>query len=245
VTVDELDLISRLGEVDTLCDEAIAGAEMTLRKAIFASEPEKTVVAKHMRRPRRPRRYLIGIAGVAASAIIVVGALAFVGGGRSAPTHAVLGHGPVATHPTTGSGRDARATIRLASYSFNLPSGYRPVHNSCGVSWLSQRPRMSYVGATSFAHSTNGGCVAAFLAAGVVAQRPAASRPVRVGQYQGFVVSGSGSAVVLYVEIPAAGTDHALVLIANGLTADQVIAIAASGLHSSIGAHLSCTSGCG
>jgi hypothetical protein len=245
VTVDEMELIGRLGEVDPLSDEALAGAEMTLRKAIFASETLETAAGRDMRRPRRPRRYLIGISGVAASAIIVVGALALVaGGGRPAPTHAAFGPRPDVTRPTTGNLRASGTSIRLASYSFNLPSGYKPVRSPCAVAWPSHGPRMSFAGATSFARSTDGGCVAVFLAAGVAAQPPEGAQPVQVGSYKAYLVTGTHSGVVLFVEIPARETDHALVVIANGLTPHQVVAIAESGLPTSIFPTTTCTSDC-
>jgi hypothetical protein len=68
---------------------------------------------------------------------------------------------------------------------------------------------------------------------------------VHVGPYQGYVNVGSDSTVVLYVEIPAAQTDHALVIVASDLTANQVIVIAESGLPSKIEPTTVCTSGCG
>ncbi len=244
--VDEMELIGRLGGVVPLSDETIAGAESTLREAIVASLPVSIGAGPDLRRSWGRRRYLIGVASVAASAIVVVGALAlFAGGGRSAPMHSFAGGHPDVTRPAVGTQPVSGATIRLAGYSFKLPSGYEPVRSSCGVAWPNRGPKMGFAGATSYARSTDGGRVAAFLAAGDAAQPPHGAQPVQVGLYKGYVVTGTRSGVVLFVEIPAAEGDHALVVVANGLTPDQVVAIAESGLPSSIGAPTPCNSGCG
>jgi hypothetical protein len=241
VIVNEMELVGRLGEVDPLSDEALMAAEAILQAAMAtatSAEPAQIDVSRHLRnRSGRSRRYLAGVAGAAAAALVVVGAFAVMGGGDSHPTS---GTHPAATVPVAGT------TIRLAGYSFQLPAGYQTVGSNCGAlpPGLTTIP---VVGENSFAAaaSTSGGCIEALLAAGDAATVPAGAQSVQVGPYQGFVTLGAATDVVLYVEIPAAEGHHDLVLVANGLTANQVVAIAESGLPSSIGPTTPCTTGCG
>ena len=237
-----MELVGRLGGVDPLSDEALMTAEAILQAAMATATTTELVridVGRHLRnRSGRCRRYLAGVAGAAAAALIVVGALAVAGGGDSHPTS---GTHPAATVPAAGT------TIRLAGYSFQLPAGYQTVGSDCAALPPGLTPTIPVVGENSFAAaaSTRGACIEALLAAGNVATVPAGAQSVQVGPYQGFVTAGAPTDVVLYVEIPAAERHHDLILVASGLNADQVVAIAESGLPSSIGPATPCTSGCG
>ena len=240
--VDEMELVGRLGGVDPLSDEALMTAEAILQAAMATATTTELVridVGRHLRnRSGRSRRYLAGVAGAAAAALIVVGALAVAGGGDSHPTS---GTHTAATVPAAGT------TIRLAGYSFQLPAGYQMVGSDCAALPPGLTPTIPVVGENSFAAaaSTRGGCIEALLAAGDAATVPSGAQSVQVGPYQGFVIAGAPTDVVLYVEIPPAERHHDLVLVASGLNADQVVAIAESGLPSSIGPATPCTTGCG
>jgi hypothetical protein len=244
VIVDEMELIGRLGEVDPLADEVLMGAEATLRAAM-AAEPSAEAARTDTRRgvrSRRARRYLSGVGVAAAAALVAVVAVGVADGGHGSPGASPSPGGrPAATVPAAGE------TIRLASYSFELPAGYQAMGGSCATppsgleAWLWVPGR----GSSAAAGSASGGCVEIRLALRSTAPIPTRAQSLQVGPYRGFEISGPYMSLVLDVEIPAAQGHHDLVLVARGLSAAQLVAIAKSGLPSSINPTTSCTTGCG
>lgn len=172
----------------------------------------------------RGRRTAFALAGVAVLAAAgTLASLELGGGGRPAAT----GHrGP---HRVALTG----AKITLAGYRFRTPAGYAP-SNSC------PQPATSTPGSpNTVVHSmesaalTDGGCLdVAILGSWTI---PAEAQPVSVGSYNGFlVVPANIPQETLFVQIPVAQGDvHYLVLAGQGLTEDQLIAIAESGLPAS------------
>lgn len=162
------------------------------------------------RRSRRPRLALalVGIAVLSAA----LASLELVHGGGSATK---------SRHGLTG------ATISLAGYRFRTPAGFKDSSSSCGPSATDR---------FSAAASADGGCVEAFFAISTSGSAvPADAAPVEVGAYQGYLVApDSSQRTTLYVELPVpGGADikwQAVLLESQGLTADQLVAIAQSGL---------------
>ena len=119
------------------------------------------------------------------------------------------------------------APISLAGFHFRTPAGYQDSSSSCGASVTDR---------FDAAASANGGCVEVFYmistnGSGV----PAGATPVDVGAYQGYAVSPDANGqTTLYVELPTvAGADfdwQAVVFFSQGLTVDQLVAVAESGL---------------
>jgi hypothetical protein len=225
VNVDELELVARLGEAEALPDEALAAAEASLQAAMAASSPPEPI-----RTRRRPRRTLVVADTAAAVAAIAAGSLALTGGATARPK---------STHQATAIHRAARVQpaavqrFQLAGYSLTLPAGYHAVSQNCpaltlpanvnvGVRTLGQNPYAA-------AASASGACIEVVLAAGPLATPPSGAQPVQVGPYQGYLVTNPNS-IELYVGLPAAEGQHALILYANGLSPDDLIAVAASGL---------------
>jgi hypothetical protein len=228
-----MELISRLGEVDPLPDDALMKAEATLQlaMAIAAVDPAPIDVRRRFRnKSGRARRYVAGVGGAAAAALVLVVTFAATSGG---------GHSPIAQSTSTTHQREtgpaARTTMRLASYSFQLPAGYQTIASQCAVlppgvtSTIPAAIPLAGQNALAAAASTNGGCIEALLAAGP-AIIPTGAKTVHVGPYQGYLTSGTANHVVLYVAMPAARGHHDLILVTRGLSADQVVAIADSSL---------------
>jgi hypothetical protein len=84
------------------------------------------------------------------------------------------------------------------------------------------------------AASADGGCLEVALAAGsdVV---PDGAMEIAVGTYEGYLSTASNGDLTLFVAIPAAYGTNYLVLAAEGLTQQQLVAIATSGLPTSGG----------
>jgi hypothetical protein len=129
------------------------------------------------------------------------------------------------------------AQIQTAGYHFRTPAGFKKAAvASCAEKGVSG-PSGPVTDGFSVAASADGGCVAASV---VLSPNPTvtipipAGQPVDVGSFQGYydarghdVHGDSGS--VLSVELPGAESAY-LVLFTQGLTEDQLIAIAESGL---------------
>lgn len=243
--VDELDLVARLGEVEPVSDEALASAEAALRAAMTAATGIEPARAR-----RWARRSLVGAGAAAAAAIVALGSLALAGGGA----------GLTAARRTTGTTPHPAATvtvparrirIQLAGYRLALPAGYKAVSQNCpalppnldvnvGVRTLGESPYAA-------AETGTGSCIEVILAAGPLATPPSGAQEVQVGPYPGYLVTNPNS-LELYVDLPSAGGQHAVVLFASGLTADQLIAVAQSGLPPSNNSAVRttpCTSNCG
>jgi hypothetical protein len=190
--------------------------------------------------PHSRRRAMLALAaaGIAATAV----ALAATGGFDRA--HPSVAKSAVRPHAAlTGQ------MIALAGYHFRTPAGYTS-SDSCPEPATSRPGSPSTViNSMKAAASAAGGCLQVALIAGASAVPPGVqtspgAQAVAVGAYSGVVASRT-SGVVLYVKIPAADGDHYLVLVGQGLTADQLIAIAESGLPTSVPPTQTCTTNCG
>jgi hypothetical protein len=122
------------------------------------------------------------------------------------------------------------ARIQLAGYHFETPAGFEAGSGSTCWYAASARPGVPS-GSLAEAAAADGGCLEAFfmLDTGQYAISPDA-QPIDVAGAQGFLVTGSDS-LRLYVPLPKAGVDNAyLMLVGQNLTADELVAIAESGL---------------
>lgn len=172
---------------------------------------ERILAVPRVRVPRRSRPPRVAV--VLAAIVVLSAALASIelvgGGGSTAKSR----------HRLTG------ATISLAGYHFRTPAGFQDSSGSCGPSATDR---------FSAAASADGGCVEAFFMISMSGSAvPAGATPVGVGAYQGYIVSpDSSQQTTLYVELPAGGDINwqAVVLFSRGLTSDQLVAIAQSGL---------------
>jgi hypothetical protein len=163
------------------------------------------------------------VAVAAVAAIVIAGTVVVAGRSGNSPNVRTE-----ASRATSRVGLSGPA-LRLASYKFRLPAGFKTVHRGC-IPTPSPAPSspMTVLGHFVVAASTDGGCVQAELAtpAGVAAD----ARPIQVGAYQGFISSTAPTSETLYVAIAAIGGNHYLVLSATGLSPAQLIAIATTGL---------------
>jgi hypothetical protein len=142
------------------------------------------------------------------------------------------------------------AVLELASYRFDLPRGFAPKDAGCAglAAPLSQAGSgaaihngqvaspVTVLQAMRAASSADGGCVELGLDAGVNVV-PTPATPIDVGSYRSYVVTGSDGTLTLYVTLACstacqAVTDqsHYLVLASEGLTQQQLVTIASSGL---------------
>ncbi|MGH3008375.1 MAG: hypothetical protein ACRDLM_03060 [Gaiellaceae bacterium] len=127
--------------------------------------------------------------------------------------------------------------IQLAGYDFRTPAGFTASDTACQTTMIIN-PRVGASdprddpGDFAAAASADGGCLEAFAAAGVYAKIPTGAQAVDVGNYQGYVVPpDSSGASAIYLALPQMGEySPYLVLFAHGLTQDQLIAVAQSGL---------------
>lgn len=209
-----------LAQTESIVD---TGEEERILERILASDRPRPAGRSRMTRRRRVAFLLVG----AALAVAVV-AMASIGNG-SRP--AAVSQGP---HRFVLSG----ATIRLAGYRFRTPAGFSPSTTACASSPSSGEPTTVLNGFAAAA-SADGGCVeAAYLIAPSTSPQggliPADAQPVGVGTYQGYYVAQDSSGKsALYVGLPkAGGTQNIvyLVLLARGLTENQLVAVAVSGL---------------
>jgi hypothetical protein len=218
--------------------------------------------------PRRNVRLVLTLVGIViVAAVVAVAALKVdrgtqpVGSGTQ-PVSKVGGHH---SHALTG------ATIQLAGYRFRTPAGFKR-SSTCDTSPSDSGPPP--IPRIATAASAEGGCVDGGIAilvgtggpGAILAHIPSYAEPVAVGSYHGYFLSHAppdGCAVpagtttpchvpvkmALYVNIPgAAGPRHLkyVVLYAQGLTEDQLIAVAQSGLPASPPpTRQTCTQNCG
>jgi hypothetical protein len=123
------------------------------------------------------------------------------------------------------------AGIQLAGYHFRTPAGFRASDRSCGMS--TDPNVVDGVQGFAAAASADGGCVEAFIMFSLNGSAvPAGATPVTIGAYQAYLESADSSGRMrLYVRLPDLGnTWQAVVLFATGLTSDQLVAVAQSGL---------------
>jgi hypothetical protein len=222
--MDELKTLQRFEARVAAADEvATSVARERLRGAIEFEVANR----RRTRRRRHAAAYVVGAAAAAALAA----ALAV----PSGPTF------PAPSTPKHG------AVLELASFHFALPSGFVPRDAGCTTPPSVSLPQdgnqaVHQVGANPetvlqamrSAASADGGCVEVALAAGsdVV---PYGATQIAVGTYAGYVSTASNGDLTLDVAIPAAYGTNYLVLASEGLTQQQLVAIATSGLPDSGG----------
>ena len=207
---------------------AAAPALLSQAESLVDGVEEDRILERILAVPRPAERRRMG--RTARAALAAVGAAVV-----AAVTVVALGHSPAATR--TGGHRLALsgARIDLAGYRFRTPAGFKASSTACEHASLETPVRNGFAAAAS----ADGGCVeAAVLVAPsslVGGAIPAAAQPVDVDRHQSYYAAGAPEAdeATLYVELPNATGDHRLaylVLIARGLTEDQLVAVAESGL---------------
>jgi hypothetical protein len=221
--LERLDAAGRplLADADSLVD---AAEQDRILERILVSDRPRVDRPARMTPRRRVAFLLVGV--VLAAAVVAV---ALVGRGNRPASPSSRGHHQLAL---TG------ATIQLSGYRFRTPAGFKSSTSTCGAPATAAGNPRTITNGFAAAASADGGCVeAAYLIAPSTAggSIPVDAQPVDVGQYQGYFVpqdSSGGSA--LYVELPKAGGSSGnhvyLVLLSQGLTEDQLIAVAQSGL---------------
>lgn len=203
--------------------ERLAAAAPAVELAVDAAEEEQIlarILESRRATPRRRRRRapVLLLAGAVVAAAGTVAAVELTGSKPAAPVAG--GHGHIAL---TG------ARIDLAGYQFRTPAGFTASVTSCPGPSNATPDRNRF----SAAASADGGCVeAAALIADNLSGAPSGSVPVDVGSYQGYFISqDSAGESTLYIAIPDLGGHAAyVVLVAQGLTEDQLMAVGASGL---------------
>jgi hypothetical protein len=199
-------------------------------ESLFDAGEEDRILQRILASPRRAttRRRPLLLVPVGVAALAVAAAAAAFGSGvfNRATTHTAKteGHGHVAL---TGS------KIQMAGYRFRTPAGFKASSVSCVAASSSSSGPVTVMNGFSAAASADGGCIEAFgmqSNSGTPAQNGA--EPVAVGPYQGYYVPPDASGEsTLYIQIPAADSDsNYLALFAEGLTEQQLIEIAQSGL---------------
>jgi hypothetical protein len=199
-----------LAAAESLVD---AAEEERILEWIFASSRP---AARRIPSPRL-RLALVGVAVVAVAAVV-----AAIDIGHSAPRG--TGNQHVALNG---------AKLQLAGYHFRTPAGFTASSTACASAHRTGQPTTMQNFAA--AASADGGCVEAFVMISSSGSAvPADATPVDVGSYQGYITTDDSSQQLrLYVELPPLGGDfdwQAVVLFSQGLTTDQLIAVAQSGL---------------
>ena len=150
--------------------------------------------------------------------LVVVGAAVIVAAIAAGASRIVIG-------PSHHAVRLGGPRIQLAGYHFKTPAGFKPSSVSCGTT--------TDFNGFAAAASADGGCLEAFvLMSSRGAAVPTGAEAVNVGAYHGYLVPAGGSQQTrLYVVLPALGGQwQSLVLLSEGLTPEQLVAIAESGL---------------
>lgn len=197
---------------------------------VLGAGEEDQILARVLAAPRRSTRrrpQTLALVGV-----VVIGAAAIAAslGLRHSQPSTVRTHRHVAL---TGAG------IEMAGYRFRTPAGFKVSDASCSAGPSGSGKPATVMNGFVAAASAEGGCVeATFLVPGSsdpgAATATPAGDPVDVGTYQGYFQNQGSSGDALYVELPKAdgqGRPVYLVLFSQGLTKDQLIAVAQSGLH--------------
>jgi hypothetical protein len=218
-------VLTRLAAVAPQAEPPIdSGEEDRILERILAS-PRDTA---------RRRPLALVLAGVAILAAAAVAASLELGNSSPSAPRTSANHRVALTGPR----------IALAGYHFRTPAGFKKSSSACaaassgaGPDALSKSGSPPLSNGFAAAASADGGCVgASFLIASnptAVTATPAGKR-VDVGSYQGYYdTQGNSGESTLYIALPkadpAAGPVY-LVLFADGLTEDQLIAVAQSGL---------------
>jgi len=222
-TRKELDRLTEAGrpllaEADSLVD---SGEKDRILERILASD--RPSLTRRRRATKRAALVLIGAAVLVAAASVAV-----LETGRGAPLSKGVGRHP---HRLNG------AAIQLAGYRFKTPAGFKASSDSCIAASSSAGP-VTVKDAFAAAASADGGCIEGFVFVSANGTTPAdnGAEPVAVGDYQGYYVpQGASGESTLYVLLPTESTGgsdgpHYLALFAEGLTEQQLIAIAQSGL---------------
>jgi hypothetical protein len=217
----------------------------------------------HDRHPRGLQRRGL-LAGIAAAVVVVIG----IGGVLLATVTSSSrpGQGPRQASPAT---RPVVAltggTIRLAAATMHLPAGFKAVPGACAPAPNGLGAPISFLNSSfAAAASANGGCIEAWLADATTTVVPPEAVPVTITGYQGELYSNQSTGFsTLYVTIPAdlyvnvvtadgqpdptATID--LVLTTNGLSANELESIAATGIPAQPAPFAplgtSCPGGCG
>jgi hypothetical protein len=224
-TADELDRLlaaepALLEQTGSFVD---ANEQERILEGILASGRRRAAGRSRLTRRRHITFVLVGLA--LAAGVVAVASI----GHGSRP--AAGSHGPQVS-PLSG------ATIHLAGYRFRTPAGFKKSTSACASALPPAGRPITVLNGFAAAASADGGCVEA---AYLIAPRsqpgnliPSDAKPVDVGTYQGYYVPADSSGQsTLYVGLPkAGGTQNIvyLVLLARGLTEDQLIAVARSGL---------------
>jgi hypothetical protein len=182
----------------------------------------RQILASDRRAPRRRRPI----------AVVLVAAVAV---GAAVAAYAIHGH---AASPSATSHRPpplSGARIEAAGYHFRTPAGFTSSDASCqGAAPAPSGTPETPANAMRSAASADGGCIEIlYLIAGdPMAPTPSMTgQPVDVGSYQGYYDPQGDAGATLYVELPHGNARPVfLVLYAQGLTEDQLIAVAESGL---------------
>ena len=131
-------------------------------------------------------------------------------------------------HPDVRSTELDGQTIRLAGHTMRLPSGWT-ARGTAGCFDPDANPgdSGSALSGIATAASAAGGCLEAFLVGPAFV--PPGLTPVRVGSAEGFDAT-KGSKVQLYIKQPfPSRTPYYLLLTATGISADELVTIAATG----------------
>jgi len=199
-----------LAEAESLVD---AGEEEQILAQILASD--RRVAAPH--RSRRPV-LVLALGAIVTAAVAVVSTGAFTHSNPAAEHHRIVLTGP---------------KLQLAGYHFRTPAGFTASSTACASGHRTgQSTAMQNFAAAA---SADGGCLEAFIMISLNGSAvPADATPVDVGAYQGYITAADSSQrMTLYVELPALGGEinwQAVVLVSQGLTTEQLIAVAQSGL---------------
>lgn len=224
---------------------AAAGRQLRTQADTFVDAAEEDrILEEILASPRpsrrravpRPRAALILVGAVIAVAAIAAFASGVFTSSRSAAP-ATSNH-----HRVALSG----VRIEMAGYHFRTPAGFKASKTSCdagssssGPDAISKPGPVTVTNGFQTAASADGGCVEVFFeipgSSGAPAPVPPDAAAVDVGAYQGYFDSQGSSGDVLYVRLPKTADEASanpvyLVLYAHGLTEDQLIAVAQSGL---------------
>jgi hypothetical protein len=204
-----------------------------------ASTSAQTKVPPPVRAHRLTRRRTGAVATAAAAALVATCVLTLARTGAGTPAARQSG----ASYPAQTAPRPGPA-IQLAGYTFTMPAGFTAIAKPCTP--MPDQASLPTRGSNPFAAaaSSEGGCLEVSLAAGP-AVIPDTAQAIQVGPYQGFVSHGPAANLTLYIEMPAADGHHDLILTARKLSQAQVVAIAKSGLPTTIGPIHPCTKNCG
>jgi len=217
--------------------ERLAAAEPVVELPVDAGEEERILerilASDRVRSRRRPDRRPVLALLLAGAVVAAAAAVAATGAFRSAGPHPRVVE-PARHHRVVLTG----PRIELAGYHFRTPAGFKASKSSCPGASSGSGPTTVLNGFASAA-SAEGGCVEAFLmrpgSPSAPNATPADTQPVDVGSYQGYIASaGSDGGLNLYVELAAGPPPHPyLLLYAQGLDEEQLIAVAVSGLPAS------------